>query len=442
MQKKRLSSTRKKQIEKGHKNQAKKHSNTKVSLSAGRQQYDYCPLTLSIETLGGISTSLIARGTPLPVQRSQVFSTAEDNQKSVEIKAFWGERPFANKNILIGSCLLKDIPEAPKATPQIRVTFEIDKFCHLKVKAAEVKSGKEIETILDASSTVLTNALIAKVLKQADDNHMEDSALLLIAESEQAIRKDREKSYNTATITKIETLIGELGIALSEEDEPETAIKSKELQKALNEHKQATSLSAFGGLGNFDNVFDLFGGAANQKRPQRPTPSRANSGTDESKKVVESKPILPTGTHVLIQSHLEAVDPILEQKRSGAWEALGSGSPDGCAQAAHSMREVLRQLLDKLAPDEQVKKAPWYEKPNSGVTVTRAMRIRYTISGSGVESESSLSFINDLAQAVDSMYSKLSAESHSNRKAAITATHMYLNACEAVIGLIAFHKRG
>ena len=418
--------------------------NSKVVQSSRQRQHDYLPLTLSIETLGGISTSLVPKGTPLPVERSRVFSTAVDNQKSVEIKAFWGERPLANKNILIGSFMLRDIPEAPKGTPQIRVTFEIDKLCNVKAKAAEVKSGIEIETTLEVSSTILTNALIAKALRQAADNYVEDSALSLMAEAELAICKAQEQNQTTAIITKIETLIGQLGIALSKKDKFAIQICSQELQKALSSHKEEASLSAFGGLGDLSDVFgSVFSGFGGPTKPQRsryaPAP-RSSSRTNESEVVSGSKPTVPTGTLALIQSHLEAVAPILEQKRSGAWEALGSGRPDGCAQAAHSMREVLRQLLDKLAPEEEVKNAPWYKKPDSAVSVTRAMRIHYIISRSGVESESSLSFIDDLAQAVDSMYAKLSAESHSNREAKITATRMYLNACEAVIGLIVTYK--
>ena len=77
-------------------------------------QFDFLPLTVSIEPLGGISTPLILRGTPLPAKRSQTFSTAVDNQKSVEIKVLLGERPLANKNMPVSSCMLKNIPPAPK----------------------------------------------------------------------------------------------------------------------------------------------------------------------------------------------------------------------------------------------------------------------------------------------------------------------------------------
>ena len=100
-------------------------------------------------------------------------------------------------------------------------------------------------------------------------------------------------------------------------------------------------------------------------------------------------------------------------------------------------------MLDKLAPTEQVLKASWYKKPKNGTPVTRAMRIRYALAGkSGVASESTLSLINDLATAVDSMYAKLSAESHSDKRATVSATRMYLGACEAVIGLIASQQHG
>jgi hypothetical protein len=406
--------------------------------SAKQQQYGYIPLTLSMETLGGIATPLIPRGTPLPVKRSKVFSTAVDNQESVEIKIFWGERPLSDKNILIGSFLLEDIPKAPKGTPQIRVTFEVDGSCNITVKAAEVRSGKEMESIFSRSAKTLTAASIAKAIQQAAISAGEDSALAVIAEAENVIREDQEQNSTTSGTTKIETLIAELGNALSEKDAAKVAIKTKQLKGELSFRQLDTSAFGFGALGGFS---DWFQPTAKRQRHQNVTSSSVSSAPAEAKGVGESEPTVPTGALALIQSCLEAVDPVLEQKRSGAWVALESGRPDGCVQASHSMREVLRQLIDKLAPEEQVKKAPWYKEPNSGASVTRAMRIRYIVLGSGVASASSLSLTNDLAQAVESMYAKLSAESHSKSNVTITATRMYLNACEAVIGLIAIHKR-
>ena len=105
------------------------------------------------------------------------------------------------------------------------------------------------------------------------------------------------------------------------------------------------------------------------------------------------------------------------------------------------MREVLRQLLDKLAPVSQIQASPWYQKPKEGPPVTRAMRIRYTLAGpSPLPSESTLTFINGMAAAIDAMYAKLSAETHSGKKPKISTTRMYLNACEALIGLIATER--
>ena len=123
-------------------------------------QFDFLPLTVSIETLGGVSTPLILRGTPLPAKRSQTFSTAADNQPSVEIKVLLGERLLANKNIEIGACMLKDIPPASRGQPQISVTFEVDRFCNVKVEAVELKSGGKIEATLKEKGTSLTNDLI------------------------------------------------------------------------------------------------------------------------------------------------------------------------------------------------------------------------------------------------------------------------------------------
>jgi hypothetical protein len=398
-----------------------------------QRQYDYLPLTLSIETKGNRSTPLILRGTPLPTKRSQTFSTASDNQKSVEIKVLWGESPVANKNICIGSYTLKDIPEALKAVPQISVTYEVDKYCNVKIEAIEAKSDKKIETTLIENGTTLTDDLILRVLKEAEENREEDDARLVVADAELRVREDQEKDSVTVITRELEALLGDLGIALMEGNKEKIIQKRKALEAKLKQRQQSISPFEFGDLGSiFDSVFQP---ASKWQPRRRPIISQAKSEPKESKKA--DSPLVVQESHItLIQDFLRNIDPMLELKRVGAWEAVDSDRPDGCAQAAHSMREVLRQLLDKLAPTEEVKKAPWYEKPQSGSPVTRAMRIRFSIEKSGLVSESSLSLTNDLAAAVGSMYDKLSEESHSNKKVAISSTRMYLHACEAVIGLI------
>ena len=399
-------------------------------------QFDFLPLTVSIETLGGISTPLVLRGTSLPAKRSETFSTASDNQPSVEIKVLLGGRLIANKNMIIGSCLLEDIPPAPKGQPQIRVTFEVDRFCNVKVEAVETKSDRKIEATLKKTGIRLTNDLIKQLLREAEENLEEDKARSVIASADLRVRKDQEQNSVTATTQKIETLIAEIGIDLMESNKPLISGKTKELEKLLAEQTYPSF--------DFGDLFGTFYRPRSTKKAtqDRPTATRVDSKRVKPEKA-NSLTTVATHTTALIQNFLENIDPELELKRAGAWEAVESNRADSRAQASHSMREVLRQLLDKLAPTKEVLKTPWYKKPESGASVTRAMRIRYALAGvSDVASESTFSLVNDIAAAVDSMYAKLSAESHSNKRATVSATRMYLAACEAVIGLIASQRQG
>jgi molecular chaperone DnaK len=160
-------------------------------------QFDFLPLAVSIETLGGIATPLVLRGTPLPA--NQTFSTASDNQKSVEVKVLLGERLLANKNITIGSCLLGDIPPAPKGQPQICVTFEVDRFCNVKVEALEVKSGKKIEATLNKTGVGLTRDMIQQLLREAEEHREEDKARSVIASAELQVRRAQEQNLSITT---------------------------------------------------------------------------------------------------------------------------------------------------------------------------------------------------------------------------------------------------
>lgn len=124
--------------------------------------YEFLPLTLSMETLGSISTQIAKRGTPLPAKRNKVFSTASDNQPSVEISISWGERPLAKDNLSIGRLQLSGIPPQPVGIPQVSVTFHIDKHCNVTVEASETKTDTPIEAKYDNKGLVLTDALIRK----------------------------------------------------------------------------------------------------------------------------------------------------------------------------------------------------------------------------------------------------------------------------------------
>jgi len=400
-------------------------------------KYEYSPVTFSIETKGDIATPLIRRGTPLPSKRNQVFSTAKDNQQSVEINILLGERPLAKHNISIGKCLLKDIAPAKSGQPEIRVTFDVNKSCDLKVQALDTKSGRTIDAAFQSSQIKFTNALVQKLVSDAQQNEVRDDAELAIAEANLQVQADQDKNTVTPRTRKMEQLMAALGTALMEG--APLIEKTRELRFFLAD--DSTPSLPYGGFGD---IFQTFFPSMSPVKQTKPFTQQSASQSQLHKPKESATPVSTPQTHTtaLIQNFLEQVSPDLETKRSGAWQALESATQDGPAQAAYSMRELLSQLLDTLAPEADIQKAPWYKKPQKDPPVTRAMRIRYAMTGtSDVESESTLSLTNGMCEAVNSMYSKLSAQTHSQTRLKISEVRMYLNACEAIIGLIAtVHK--
>jgi molecular chaperone DnaK len=134
---------------------------------------DVTPLTLGLETMGGVRTPLIDRNTTVPAKRSQIFSTAADNQPSVEINVLQGERPMAKDNLSLGRFMLEGIPPAPRGVPQIEVAFDIDANGILHVSAKDKGTGKE-QSIKISSSTKLSKDDIDKYVKEADQYASED----------------------------------------------------------------------------------------------------------------------------------------------------------------------------------------------------------------------------------------------------------------------------
>ena len=142
---------------------------------------DVTPLTLSIETMGGVATPLIKRNTTIPVSKSQIFSTAVDNQPSVDVVIVQGERPMARDNKLLGNFQLTDIQPARAGEPQIEITFNIDANGIMSVKAKDLKTNKE-NSITIKDSQGLTEEEINKMVKEAEDNKEKDSEIKKQAE--------------------------------------------------------------------------------------------------------------------------------------------------------------------------------------------------------------------------------------------------------------------
>jgi molecular chaperone DnaK len=134
---------------------------------------DVTPLSLGIETLGGVSTKLIERNTTVPTSKSQVFSTAADNQTSVEIHVLQGEREFAADNKTLGRFILDGMPPAPRGVPQVEVTFDIDANGIVNVKATDKASGKE-QRITITSSSGLSEQEIERMRKEAEEHADDD----------------------------------------------------------------------------------------------------------------------------------------------------------------------------------------------------------------------------------------------------------------------------
>ncbi|MCY6354850.1 molecular chaperone DnaK [Clostridium sp. ZS2-4] len=182
---------------------------------------DVTPLTLGIETMGGVATPLIERNTTIPARKSQIFSTAADNQTSVEIHIVQGERKMATGNKTLGRFQLTDIPPAPRGIPQIEVTFDIDANGILNVSAKDKGTGKEANITITAS-TNLSDEEIDKAVKEAEKFASEDEE-----------RKEAIDAKNNADSVAYQTekTLKDLGDKVSPEDKKSIEDKLEELKK-------------------------------------------------------------------------------------------------------------------------------------------------------------------------------------------------------------------
>jgi molecular chaperone DnaK len=238
---------------------------------------DVTPLSLGIETMGGVFTKLIDRNTTIPTSKSQVFSTAADNQTAVDIHVLQGERPMAGDNKTLGRFQLTDIPPAPRGIPQIEVTFDIDKNGIVNVRAKDLGTNKE-QAITIQSSSGLSDEEIESMIKQAEENaeadkkrkeevELRNEADQLVFTTEKTL-KDLEGKVDEAEAAKANEAKDALTAAIEKNDLEEIRAKKDALQEIvqqltmkLYEQAQQAAQAAQGGQAEGqakkdDNVVD------------------------------------------------------------------------------------------------------------------------------------------------------------------------------------------
>lgn len=266
-----------------------------------RITFKFLPLTIGLETLGGIFTPLILRGTPLPATRYQTFSTAVDNQKIVNIQLYIGERPVAQKNMKLAEVELKGLPAAPKGEMQINLCIIVGNDLSIKADAVELKSGLKASVDTNKALIHITQERINQILKEAEENKAVDQTELrfkedkirvenLILKAENILSdKEQVKMYESK---KIEQTLAELGLAIQNKKSEEIGIKASELEKLI----KSPAAFDFGNIFNIDGFGSLFGpyqkGIDRSKRHYRSTAHSTQSPNVSKQSIKDERPAI------------------------------------------------------------------------------------------------------------------------------------------------------
>ena len=233
---------------------------------------DVTPLSLGIETLGGVMTKLVERNTTIPAERKQVFSTADDNQTAVTVRVFQGEREMATDNRLLGQFNLEGIPPAPRGVPQIEVKFDIDANGILNVAAKDLGTGTE-QTVRIEQSSGLSETEIEKMRKDAESHADEDKKKRALVE---ARNEAESRAY------QLEKLIKQQGDKLKDSDKTALEAAIAKVREAAKGDDAARIKSAIGELeaashAMSEALYKAAAGAAPAPAPARP-PARRDGG--------------------------------------------------------------------------------------------------------------------------------------------------------------------
>jgi molecular chaperone DnaK len=245
---------------------------------------DVTPLSLGVETVGGLMTKIIERNTTIPTRKSQIFSTASDFQTAVTIHVLQGERPMAADNISLGMFNLVGIPPAPRGVPQIEVTFDIDANGILHVSAKDLATGNE-QKITITASTKLTDEQIKKMIKEAEQYAEQDR---IKKEEAELLNKADNLIYTTNKTVK------DLGEKIPEADRRNLEKLSNELEKAVKERNMPVVKTKIDELTNLlqEASAKVYQQAAQQYAQQQTTQSankKDEKVVDADYKVVDEK---------------------------------------------------------------------------------------------------------------------------------------------------------
>ena len=237
---------------------------------------DVTPLTLGIETLGGVMTKLIQRNTAIPCSKSEIFSTAADNQPAVEIHVLQGERGFAAENKTLGKFVLADIPPAPRGIPQIEVSFDIDRNGILSVTAKDKATGKSQQIKITATTT-LSKDDVNRMVKEAEQHSEEDKKRL----------EKIELKHKAETLTyQAEKVVKDLGDKADSKLKMKVEEETASLKKAIESENEADMTKGIETLTNAlpDLSKDVYSKVGAQQAQQQPGAENAQTGAGSEKK--------------------------------------------------------------------------------------------------------------------------------------------------------------